>query len=281
MVGGPSADPSISAWVDEHSDAELLPSGKVRCTVTQHELPANLELLRAHWAGKKYALRKAQSKYDFTRHEPWIVPHKQDPHLLYCTLTKQPLSRQPKTVQGHITGKRFQRLLKERQEGGIKIRDCTKLKGKGRVAEELEDEGEEIFDSDDDAVEEEVDGDADEFLREGAFWDSGAEDADDSDADDADADDADADDADDAFWVRGSRDVANGNPVMDSSRLAEKKRKHTAAVEPAPENSARGLGKLTRAAGIKRKKAKGLNGASSPLVNAGKGQAQKRQPITR
>jgi hypothetical protein len=166
MEGGPSSDPSISAWVDEHSDAELLPSGKVRCTVTQHELPANIELLRAHWAGKKYVLRKAQSKYDFTRHEPWIVPHKQDPHLLYCTLTKQPLSRQPKTVQGHISGKRFQRLLKERQEGGIKIRDCTKLKGKGRAAEELEDEGDEVFDSDDDAVEEEVedevDGDADE-----------------------------------------------------------------------------------------------------------------------
>jgi hypothetical protein len=278
MEGGPSSDPSISAWVDEHSDAELLPSGKVRCTVTQHELPANIELLRAHWAGKKYVLRKAQSKYDFTRHEPWIVPHKQDPHLLYCTLTKQPLSRQPKTVQGHISGKRFQRLLKERQEGGIKIRDCTKLKGKGRAAEELEDEGDEIFDSDDDAVEEEVedevDGDADEFLREGAFWDSGAEDADDSDADDADADDA-----EDAFWVRGSRDVANVTPVVDSSRLTEKKRKHTAAVEPAPENSARGLGKLTRAAAIKRKKAKGLNGASSPLVKAGKGQAQKCQPI--
>jgi hypothetical protein len=53
MEGGPSSDPSISAWVDEHSDAELLPSGKVRCTVTQHELPANIELLRAHWAGKK------------------------------------------------------------------------------------------------------------------------------------------------------------------------------------------------------------------------------------
>ena len=96
----------VQTFVDEHSDAELLPNGKVLCKVTQHELPANLDLVVAHWSGKKYATKKAQSKYDFSKHEPWIIPHRKSPDLLYCTLTRQALSRQPKTVEGHVNGKK-------------------------------------------------------------------------------------------------------------------------------------------------------------------------------
>ena len=107
-------------FIESHSDAELQDDGKVRCTVTSHDMPAKLDVLTAHWSGNKYKVRKAQSKYDFAAHEPWIVPHKKDANLLYCTLTRHPISRQPKSVEAHTKGKRYQRLLLEQLSGGKK-----------------------------------------------------------------------------------------------------------------------------------------------------------------
>ena len=40
--------------------------------------------------------------------------------LLYCTLTKQPVCKMPKAVQGHVQSKRFKRLLQEATEGPTK-----------------------------------------------------------------------------------------------------------------------------------------------------------------
>lgn len=81
--------------------------------MTDHELPARIELLEQHWNGQRYRICKNLSEYDFTQHEPYLVPHKRDPHLLWCTLTSRPVSRQPKAVEGHVSGKRFKRLLAE------------------------------------------------------------------------------------------------------------------------------------------------------------------------
>lgn len=49
--------------------------------------------------------------YNFDQHAPWLVPHSKDPDLMFCTVTRMPVSRQPKTVEGHVKGKRFQRML--------------------------------------------------------------------------------------------------------------------------------------------------------------------------
>ena len=46
--------PDVPAFLESHGDAELLPSGKVRCTVTGHEMPAQLEALQRYWSGSKY-----------------------------------------------------------------------------------------------------------------------------------------------------------------------------------------------------------------------------------
>ena len=261
MAAGPSA--AVMAFIEEHSDAELMDSGKVLCTVTRHELVPNIDLLEHHWNGKKYATRKSQSQYDFTAHEPWIVPHSKDHRLLYCTLTKQPLSRQPKTVMGHVNGKRFQRLLAEAKKGGVRI----EVSNKKRTKAEEEEEGEDIYDDDEedgepieddhegdqdveDAGDEGEESDAVEFLREGAFWQDGEEDSVSSSGDGDDgalrastAKTSDpghssrqrsvadyVDDDDDAFWVRGAQELSRSHAKEPLGEKKKKKKKKTATA---------------------------------------------------
>ena len=45
-----TGDAEVDAFLEEHSDAELLPSGKIKCTVTSHEMPARIGLLQEHWS---------------------------------------------------------------------------------------------------------------------------------------------------------------------------------------------------------------------------------------
>jgi len=262
-------DSAVASFVDEHSDAEMLPSGKVRCTVTRHEIPAKLDMLEAHWTGKKYAMKKAQSKYDFTVHEPWIVAHKKDANLLYCTLTKQPMSRQPKTVEGHIKGKRFQRLLQEAKSEGTKVEEGSTKKRKTREEEEEEEgeelfdegeDGEELFDEEDDEAEgedngegEEGEDDAAEFLREGAFWEDGGED---------DEDEEELEEDPDAFWVRGS-----GQPAPEPTRPLKKKKKQ-AEVKSVAKSVAK-----SAAPESAKSKAAPTGQAKAPKVTKGKGKA--------
>ena len=113
MATSSTSSDDCSAFIAAHDDAELLESGKVRCKVTGHEMPQRLALLEQYWAGSKYANAKKRAAYDFAQHEPWIVAHKKSATLLYCTLTKSPVSKEAKAVQGHINGKRFKRLLAE------------------------------------------------------------------------------------------------------------------------------------------------------------------------
>lgn len=150
----------VSSFLSSHEDASLLESGKVRCSTTGHELPATLSLLEAHWSGRTYRLKRERLEYDFTQHEPYLLPHKKASHLLWCTVTQRPVSKQPKAVAGHVAGKKFQRILaarKERAEREEADRAAAQAEGGGEEEEGEEEEEEE---------EEGMDG----WAKEGAFW---------------------------------------------------------------------------------------------------------------
>ena len=207
---------SVVAFVDGRSDAELLPSGKVRCTSTGHEMPARLEVISQYWAGSKYANAKARATYDFGQYEPWIVPHKKASHLLYCTLTRQPLTKLPKAIEGHVQGKRYQRLLKEATEGG------TKQMGKRQQKQWQRSQADEVGDAADEGGgggsegggggSESGEEDAAAFIAEGAFWDR--------DDEEQDGGDTNLGEDEDAFWTRPKIVVAAG-----SSKKSKRKEK--------------------------------------------------------
>ena len=184
-----TGDREVDDFIGSHSDAELLPTGKVRCTLTSHEMPAKVNLLREHWSSKKYKNCKERATYDFKQHEPWIVQHLKNPHLLYCTLTKQAISKQPHAVDGHVKAKRYLRLLKAQKEGKpFELRTFAgtvpEKRGDAKATAADGDDGVDAFpcsaEDVDELLEDEEDGDEDEdedadddaaeFLREGAFW---------------------------------------------------------------------------------------------------------------
>ena len=50
--------------------------GKIRCTLTGHEVTPQLATVQAYWTGKKYRNAKARREYDYSQHEPYLVlPH--------------------------------------------------------------------------------------------------------------------------------------------------------------------------------------------------------------
>jgi hypothetical protein len=57
---GAAAD-ALAAFLAVHADATVLPSGKIRCETTGHELAPQLPALQGHWTGKAYR-RHAQNK---------------------------------------------------------------------------------------------------------------------------------------------------------------------------------------------------------------------------
>ena len=240
--------PGLKTFLAAHADAERLENGKVRCTLTGHEVPPRLDALEAYWGGKSYRKRAERAAYDFSKHEPWLVAHTKSEHLLWCTLTGRPVSRTPKAVEGHVRGRRFLRLRKE-----------ARAKEKAAAAAGEEGGGEAAGGGGDD----EFDPDDWSFAREAEEADG--EVAAESDAEPAGEDDADeaaVDAAGDDFWVRG-KSAASNDARSGTVRSGAGKR-----------GRVDGGGKRERAAGAPARKQRRA-GAGSEASGGAKGKAAK------
>lgn len=101
------------------ADIEKLSNGKIRCTVTGHEMPRDLIALRAHWSGKRFKRAKAAAAagpVDLSAHAPWIVPHRKNPRMCYCRLTKDTINMTKEDVAKHVAGRRYKKKLAEKLE---------------------------------------------------------------------------------------------------------------------------------------------------------------------
>ena len=251
-------DAAASAFVAAHADAEALESGKIRCTVTGHEMRPILSELEAHWASKTYLKKKERAEYDFDQHAPWLVPHKSDPHLLWCTITEHPVSRQPKAVEAHVSGKRFRRMKKEwkAQQKAKKAQEAARAEKRAareaRLAggapadgdgeedgsdwEDLGDGAEEGAEAaaagaDDDDDMDDDDDDAAEFLAEGAFWEEGEEEE--EGEEDAEMGSADEDE----FWVRGANSAPKVEVQAPTQRAKKPKAERATLQKKKPEKA--------------------------------------------
>ena len=108
---------SLADLLKKHSDVLSLQSNnRIKCSVTGHEMPPNVEAVQNHLEGKKF--RKALEWYsrDYSQYLPWIIAHKNDHTKLFCTLTRIPLNKIPGEVEKHVNGKNFLRLQKKFEE---------------------------------------------------------------------------------------------------------------------------------------------------------------------
>lgn len=102
--------PSLAALLEANKKTlVLLPSNKIKCTVTQHEMPARADVVNAYLLGAKYQKALKWYNNDFEKYEPHIVADKRDSKKLYCTITGTKLNRIPEEVEKHVNGKRYKR----------------------------------------------------------------------------------------------------------------------------------------------------------------------------
>ncbi|CAG9465758.1 unnamed protein product [Pedinophyceae sp. YPF-701] len=104
------ADKQLNALLKEHAGhLERTESGRVRCTLNDHVMPARLDIVRAFVGGKKFKKMIADKEEDaaIKNLEPFMVPSRNFPGKLYCTLTSMVLVRSLESARNHMKGRRF------------------------------------------------------------------------------------------------------------------------------------------------------------------------------
>ena len=102
LLRGMSSNPRIQALLAKHSDLSVNEFGKIHCATTKHDLVANSDVVEKHLSSDLYRKSKEWYAADFSKHEPWIVAHKRDPHRLWCNLTGHALNRIPAEVRSRM-----------------------------------------------------------------------------------------------------------------------------------------------------------------------------------
>ncbi|CAD8096698.1 unnamed protein product [Paramecium sonneborni] len=100
----------LQKLVQNNKHFEFLPSGKIKCILTNHEILPTLQEFNNYLNGKSYK-NAQENDIDFTQFEPYIVQHKSDRNKLYCNLTRQNISKKKSVVLKHVNGKRYKYYL--------------------------------------------------------------------------------------------------------------------------------------------------------------------------
>ena len=109
---------ALQAFLNTHAaELEQLPNGKIRCTLTNTDLPARLPTLQHYWQGPALArAREAISDAELAEKYPTLQPHKSNKSKLYCTLTRLTLNRRRSHVEAHVKGKKYQKEQAKQEE---------------------------------------------------------------------------------------------------------------------------------------------------------------------
>lgn len=136
----------LKEFLRQHPSLTLLPeAGKVRCSLTGHELPCRLPELQVYTRGKKYQrLARAHPAFDYAEFEPHIVPSTKNPHQLFCKLTLRHINKCPEHVLRHTQGRKYQRALRqyeECQKQGVEYIPACLLHKKRRREDQMDKDG--------------------------------------------------------------------------------------------------------------------------------------------
>uniref|UniRef100_V9KK28 Surfeit locus protein 2-like protein n=1 Tax=Callorhinchus milii TaxID=7868 RepID=V9KK28_CALMI len=100
----------------QHPALSLGPDSRVRCSLTNHELPCRLADLQAYTSGKKYQRLVTSQPFRYEQFEPHVVPSTKNPQQLFCKLTLRHINRIPQHVLRHVNGKRYQKAQHQYEE---------------------------------------------------------------------------------------------------------------------------------------------------------------------
>ncbi|KYQ88768.1 hypothetical protein DLAC_10803 [Tieghemostelium lacteum] len=109
----------ILDFLKAHSDFELTnkdtPHPRIKCNLTNHEMPVKIEKLKEHLESKKYITAQAKT-FDFSKYEQHhVVLSKAKEGKLYCRVTKTELNMIPSEVENHINGRKYKNALEEKK----------------------------------------------------------------------------------------------------------------------------------------------------------------------
>ena len=74
---------SLAHLLSENKFLKLLPTNKILCEVTKHEMPARYDVVNSHINGKKFKKAYEWYSHDFSEFEPYIIKHKDNENYLY------------------------------------------------------------------------------------------------------------------------------------------------------------------------------------------------------
>eukprot|EP01121_Diplochlamys_sp_Union-15-3_P000293 TRINITY_DN1027_c0_g1_i4.p1 TRINITY_DN1027_c0_g1~~TRINITY_DN1027_c0_g1_i4.p1 ORF type:complete len:251 (-),score=67.55 TRINITY_DN1027_c0_g1_i4:48-731(-) len=129
-------DAELEKYIDDHpSEFDVLPTGRVVCKVTSHEMEPKWEIVQKHLNGSKYKNKKPffglESNW-YEKYAPYIVVDKKNINKMHCTVTGCKLNKIPYELDKHVQGKKFKRLLaiKLAAEQEAKIKEQKKREKK-------------------------------------------------------------------------------------------------------------------------------------------------------
>lgn len=83
----------VEALLRAHPTLTKLPSGKLRDSLTGHEMPARVESIQSYITGSRYKKAREWYSKDYSKYEPFIVASKNSEKRLFCTLTRVEVRR--------------------------------------------------------------------------------------------------------------------------------------------------------------------------------------------
>jgi len=140
---------------------------RVKCSWTQHEMPARVDAIEKYIQGKKYQqlLKKNLDNNSLEKFQEFLEPSTKKNHenQLFCKLTLKHLNKEPHHILKHVQGKKFQRAYVKWQEcqsnGTEYVPGGRKKKKPTTAAKNPEDDDEYVDLSDDEIVIEDDDED--------------------------------------------------------------------------------------------------------------------------
>jgi len=149
---------SVDSLLNNYPSLKRVPDkDRIKCSWTQHEMPARVDVIEKYVQGKKYQqlLKKKFDNNSLEKFKEFLESSTKKNHekQLFCKLTWRHLNKEPHHIMKHIEGKRFQRAYvnwQECQANGTEYVPIGRKKKKEKIS--TDDDDDQYVDLSDDEI---------------------------------------------------------------------------------------------------------------------------------